>query len=76
MMMQTRVQVRTAVSKTRAAWACEGGACHRYSAARVRAALRLRFRAGWVPVIPAGRSRHERVTVLRRDHSLAAVARA
>jgi hypothetical protein len=75
MMMQTRVRARV-LSKTRADWTREGGAYLRYSAARAQAALRSRFRTGWLPVIPPGRSRHERVTVLRRNHPLAAVARA
>src|SRR5438874_1434522 len=76
MRTQTLVREKTAVSKARTAWAREGGAGRRYSAARVRAALRVRCRAGWLPVVPVGTSPHERVTVLRRGHPLATVARA
>jgi hypothetical protein len=76
MTLQTRIRARNVISKTRAGWAREGGTGRRYSKARVRAALRARLRAGWVPVVPAGQSRHERVTVLRPGHPLAAVARA
>jgi hypothetical protein len=70
------IRTRSVVSKTRMAWAREGGALQRYSTARARAALLARLRAGWAPVVPPGRSRHERVTVLRPGHPLAAVARA
>ncbi len=76
MMTQTCARASNVRSKTRAAWAREGGACVRYSTARVRRALRARQRAGWVPVIPPGRSVHERITVLRRGHALATIARA
>jgi hypothetical protein len=72
----TRLRTRNVLSRTRAAWAREGGACRRYSLKRMRVALRARYRAGWLPVIPPGRSRSEQVTVLRRDHPLAVTARA
>lgn len=71
----TRVRTRKVLSRPRAAWAREAGA-RRYSLKRVRAALSRRLRAGWMPVIPPGRAPYERVTVLRRSHPLAGVARA
>jgi hypothetical protein len=76
--MTTRMAVQNGEkkSKTRSAWAREGGARDRYSAARVRLALRARFRAGWIPVVPPGRSPYELVTVLGCDHVLATLARA
>jgi hypothetical protein len=76
MMTQTRVRSEAVLSKTRAAWAREGGAKRRYSAARMRAALRGRAREGWLPVLPEGRSPHARVTVLRCEHPLAPLVRA
>jgi hypothetical protein len=64
------------VTKPRIAWAREGGAQLRYTAARVRQAFAARRRAGWLAVMPTTGPRHERVTLLRRDHPLAPVARA
>lgn len=76
MMTLTTSHSREAVTKTRARWAREGGASRRYSAARVRFALRARLRNGWTPVVPEGGAAHERVTVLCPGHSLASLARA
>src|SRR5438046_917898 len=76
MTTSTPIQVGGVVSRPRTAWAREGGARRRYSAARVRAALRGRLREGWLPLIPSGKSPHERVTILWHEHPLAGVARA
>jgi hypothetical protein len=76
MMVQTTLQFGQRKSKSRVAWAREGGARRRYSSARLRAALRARLRAGWIPVVPSGGSHYERITVLCPNHALAAVARA
>jgi hypothetical protein len=63
------------VSKTRLVWARSVGAGPRFSQAQLRAALRKRSRAGWIVVLPDGRARHERVTLLQGAHPLAATAR-
>jgi hypothetical protein len=55
-MISIPVQSGEKKSKTRLAWAREGGGRMRYSVARVGVALRARIRAGWIPVIPPGRS--------------------
>jgi len=71
----TPIRRKMAVSKSRLDWARAAGAGSRFSQSRMRAALRVRTRAGWVAVIPASGERHEQVTVLRSTHPLADTAR-
>lgn len=72
--MLTRCQAEV-VSRTRVAWAREGGARRRYSLRRVEKGFQRWRRAGWVVASSAEGPRHERLVALRNTHPLAPVAR-